>query len=85
MQGYAGGDEAKMLRRHLLGRSVKIGIGANRAAVAASFLEEYGYVDPHGNNTYSSRIQSHLDSEKIGAAILDDGMQVTTPIILLLT
>ncbi|XP_015899675.2 probable tetraacyldisaccharide 4'-kinase, mitochondrial isoform X2 [Ziziphus jujuba] len=74
-RGYAGGDEAKMLQRHLLGRPVKIAIGANRAAIASSFLKEYGYVDPHSNNTYSYRTQGHPDSERIGAAILDDGMQ----------
>ncbi|XP_024021676.1 probable tetraacyldisaccharide 4'-kinase, mitochondrial isoform X1 [Morus notabilis] len=77
-RGYAGGDEAKMLQRHLLGRSVKIGVGANRAATAASFIEKYGYLDP---STFSNRLfidtkrSMHCCSEKIGAAILDDGMQ----------
>lgn len=89
-QGYAGGDEAKMLQRHLLGRPVKIGIGANRAAIAASFLRKYGYVDPRSNTcsyriSLDQRLQSHCNSEKIGAAILDDGMQVTTLFAFLLT
>ncbi|XP_062077691.1 probable tetraacyldisaccharide 4'-kinase, mitochondrial [Humulus lupulus] len=77
-RGYAGGDETKMLQRHLLGRPVKIGVGANRAATAASFFEKCGYVDP---NTVSERLwvdakeSSRSGSEKIGLAILDDGMQ----------
>ncbi|KAL5583616.1 hypothetical protein UlMin_016058 [Ulmus minor] len=67
-RGYAGGDEARMLQRHLLGRPVKIGVGADRAAIAASFFKKYGYLDHH-------KEQNHISSEKIGAAILDDGMQ----------
>ncbi|KAF4347861.1 hypothetical protein G4B88_024292, partial [Cannabis sativa] len=76
--GYAGGDETKMLQRHLLGRPVRIGVGANRAATASSFFEKYGYVDP---STVSERLwvgakgPSHFGSEEIGVAILDDGMQ----------
>ncbi|KAL5735905.1 hypothetical protein ACOSQ2_030693 [Xanthoceras sorbifolium] len=79
-RGYAGGDEARMLQRHLLGRPVKIGVGANRAATAASFFEKYGYIDPHCRK-FSERTcidqeeGSHLKSEKIGVIILDDGMQ----------
>ncbi|KAF2314207.1 hypothetical protein GH714_024075 [Hevea brasiliensis] len=45
-RGYAGGDEARMLTRHLLGTPAKIGMGANRAATAACFLKQYGYIDP---------------------------------------
>lgn len=58
---------------------MKIGVGANRAATAASFIEKYGYLDP---STFSNRLfvdrkrSTHCCSEKIGAAILDDGMQV---------
>ncbi|XP_044480914.1 probable tetraacyldisaccharide 4'-kinase, mitochondrial [Mangifera indica] len=79
-RGYAGGDEARMLQRHLLGRPVKIGVGANRAATAASFFEKYGYVDPRGCR-FSQRINieekvgDHLKSEQIAVVILDDGMQ----------
>ncbi|XP_050215591.1 probable tetraacyldisaccharide 4'-kinase, mitochondrial [Mercurialis annua] len=77
-RGYAGGDEAKMLARHL-GKSVKIGIGANRAAVAASFLKQYGHRDPHGDlfkgSWADSKIGSTSDSEKIDLVVLDDGMQ----------
>ena len=68
-----------MLQRHLQGRPVKIGVGANRVATAASFIKKYGYVD---YNTHSERLwveskgPSHFGSEKIGVAILDDGMQV---------
>ncbi|CAL2254697.1 unnamed protein product [Prunus armeniaca] len=80
-RGYAGGDEAKMLHRHLLGRPVKIGVGAKRAAVAAQYFERYGYVDPSFTSKHSDglciepRVGGHLSSEKIGAVILDDGMQ----------
>ncbi|XP_024160355.1 probable tetraacyldisaccharide 4'-kinase, mitochondrial isoform X1 [Rosa chinensis] len=75
-RGYAGGDEAKMLHRHFLGRPVKIGVGAKRAAVAASFFERYGYVEPSSSKLcHGQKVGSHLSSEKIGTVILDDGMQ----------
>ncbi|ONI13333.1 hypothetical protein PRUPE_4G215900 [Prunus persica] len=72
-----------MLHRHLLGRPVKIGVGAKRAAVAARFFERYGYVDPSSTSKRSDglciepKVGGHLSSEKIGAVILDDGMQVS--------
>lgn len=68
-----------MLQRHLLGRSVKIGVGANRAATADSFIKKYGYLDP---STFVDRLRvetkvpSHHSLKNIGVAILDDGMQV---------
>ncbi|KAG2678099.1 hypothetical protein I3843_12G130000 [Carya illinoinensis] len=78
-RGYAGGDEARMLGRHLLGGPAKIGVGANRAAVAAAYFEKYGYVDPRSSTSYQrlrlNKVESHLNSEKVGAVILDDGMQ----------
>lgn len=83
-QGYGGADEAKMLQRHLCGTSAKIGVGANRAATAYSFLKQYGYMNLH-NSTYYERLLSHekvnnhSNSGHIGAAILDDGMQVLVP------
>ncbi|KAJ8442962.1 hypothetical protein Cgig2_019535 [Carnegiea gigantea] len=78
--GYAGGDEARMLARHLLGTSAKIGIGADRAMTASRFLERYGYVDPCSNGFLKNllsekKVQTDVSSNKIGAAILDDGMQ----------
>ncbi|XP_021288556.1 probable tetraacyldisaccharide 4'-kinase, mitochondrial isoform X2 [Herrania umbratica] len=78
--GYAGGDEAKMLQRHLLGGPVKVGVGANRIATANLFFEKYGYVDCRGSKLFErtyldQKVGSHISSEKIGAAILDDGMQ----------
>lgn len=79
-RGYAGGDESKMLRRRLVDTSTKIGVGANRAAVASSMLQKYGHVDPcdaFGREKFSSvcnRVAS-CKSAKIGVAILDDGMQ----------
>ncbi|XP_020530118.1 probable tetraacyldisaccharide 4'-kinase, mitochondrial isoform X2 [Amborella trichopoda] len=79
-RGYAGGDEAKMLKRHLAGTSAKIGIGANRAATAACFLNKYGYTD-HGGPLFSDKMYpiqefgSCYNSLKIGVVILDDAMQ----------
>jgi len=66
-----------MLRRRLSDTSAKIGVGANRAAVAFSMLRKYGYI--HHSKTLcaenKSSLTSKLDSGKIGVAILDDGMQ----------
>ncbi|XP_059443027.1 probable tetraacyldisaccharide 4'-kinase, mitochondrial isoform X2 [Corylus avellana] len=79
-RGYAGGDEARMLERHLFGTPTKIGVGANRAAIAACCFERYGYIDPRSSTCdhklcLDKNVESHLNSEKIGAVILDDGMQ----------
>lgn len=70
-----------MLHRQFIGRPVKIGVGANRAAVAARFFERYGYIDSCSSNylerlCLGQNVGSHLPSEKIGTIILDDGMQV---------
>ncbi|KAJ9551354.1 hypothetical protein OSB04_015399 [Centaurea solstitialis] len=70
-RGYGGADEAKMLQRHFNGTSVKIGVGANRAATAASFLHRYGFVYP----LEIPVTKSPVGSDKIGVAIFDDGMQ----------
>ncbi|XP_039170718.1 probable tetraacyldisaccharide 4'-kinase, mitochondrial [Eucalyptus grandis] len=76
-RGYAGGDEARMLRRHLLGKPAKVGVGANRAVTAAAFIEKYGYRDLQNGRKSGSNDQICFNhcSEEIGAAILDDGMQ----------
>lgn len=79
-RGYAGGDEASMLQRHLTGTSAKIGVGANRGASAASFLGRYGYIDPCSGTCFKrlcidQQVGDDPKSNKIGAAILDDGMQ----------
>lgn len=84
-QGYAGGDEAKMLRRHLAGSPVKVGIGADRRATAAWYFNKYGYVGSQSSisadNHRSEQVRNQLTkSEKIGAVILDDGMQVHHPL-----
>ncbi|XP_008808430.1 probable tetraacyldisaccharide 4'-kinase, mitochondrial isoform X4 [Phoenix dactylifera] len=78
-RGYSGGDEAKMLHRHLLQTSARIGVGANRIATAASMFERHGYVD--SSNTLSEKLlspykfESGAKDEKVGVVILDDGMQ----------
>ncbi|TVU40120.1 hypothetical protein EJB05_13570, partial [Eragrostis curvula] len=69
-RGYAGGDEFRMLQRRLSDTSAKIGVGANRASVASSMLQKYGYI--HHADIFSAH---NLESGKIGVAILDDGMQ----------
>ncbi|KAJ6776449.1 TETRAACYLDISACCHARIDE 4'-KINASE [Salix koriyanagi] len=75
--GYAGGDEARMLTRHLRGKSVKIGVGANRAATAACFLKRHGYLDPRDYLVEGNWHEqgSRINSRKIGVVVLDDGMQ----------
>nr|GLL38346.1 probable tetraacyldisaccharide 4'-kinase, mitochondrial [Ipomoea trifida] len=69
-RGYGGADEVKMLERHLRETPVKIGVGANRAAIAASFFQRHGYMNPKDNST-----RTNLCVDRIGAAVLDDGMQ----------
>ncbi|KAJ4836636.1 hypothetical protein Tsubulata_005484, partial [Turnera subulata] len=78
-RGYGGGDEVRMLTRRLsafLGEPPLIGVGANRAAVASSFFEQYGYKDDCFSvegMAVDGKVQN--GSGNIGAVILDDGMQ----------
>ncbi|VVA98996.1 unnamed protein product [Arabis nemorensis] len=80
-RGYAGGDEAKMLETHLQGGLTKIGVGANRAATAASFFEKYGSANPScirkflDQSFLHEREEAKTNSQKLGSVILDDGMQ----------
>ncbi|XXG46680.1 hypothetical protein AAC387_Pa02g1465 [Persea americana] len=79
-RGYAGGDEAKMLQRHLVRTSAKVGVGANRSAVAASFLERYGCINNFNSSYFKKlcpdqKLGGSSITNKIGAIILDDGMQ----------
>lgn len=79
-RGYGGGDEVNMLQRHLLGTPTKFGVGANRAAVASSLIQKYGYIDIRNSSLYEKqnhdqKAQNYLDSEKIGVVVLDDAMQ----------
>lgn len=77
-QGYGGADEARMLQRQLQGTSAKIGIGANRAAIAARFLEQYGFISHASFQKLFSEGKPEIlsNTDQIGAVILDDGMQV---------
>ncbi|KAK4386962.1 putative tetraacyldisaccharide 4'-kinase, mitochondrial [Sesamum angolense] len=78
-RGYGGADEAKMLQRQLQGTSVKIGVGANRVAIAARFLEQYGYVTSLGapqKQLSEAKTDILYKLDMIGVAILDDGMQM---------
>lgn len=75
-RGYGCADEAKMLQRHFHGTSARIGVGANRAAIAVSFLKQYAYTDFRSERFCCEQIgASVLNSSTIGVAILDDGMQ----------
>ncbi|CAL4891255.1 unnamed protein product [Urochloa decumbens] len=76
-RGYLGGDEPKMLGRRLFDTSAKIGVGANRAAVASAILQKYGYIRHSETFCAEKKLSatSELESGKIGVAILDDGMQ----------
>ncbi|CAD6267170.1 unnamed protein product [Miscanthus lutarioriparius] len=77
-RGYAGGDEQKMLRRRLSDTSAKIGVGANRTAVASSMLQEYGFTHHFQTTCAKKKLSSACKLEsgsRIGVAILDDGMQ----------
>nr|GEW53839.1 probable tetraacyldisaccharide 4'-kinase, mitochondrial isoform X2 [Tanacetum cinerariifolium] len=55
--------------------SVKIGVGANRAVTAASFLHKHGFIYPLDIACFEKPIPERHVSDKIGVAILDDGMQ----------
>ncbi|KAG9143184.1 hypothetical protein Leryth_010126 [Lithospermum erythrorhizon] len=79
-RGYGGADEAKMLQRHFIDTSTKIGVGANRAMTAATFFQKYGYINFHGISSSDRHVSNNTSRNtsnliKIGAAILDDGMQ----------
>lgn len=79
-RGYAGGDEAKMLQRHFVRTSAKVGVGANRSAVAASFLERDGCINNFNSSYFKKlcpdqKLGGSSITNKIGAIILDDGMQ----------
>ncbi|RWW12904.1 hypothetical protein GW17_00023412 [Ensete ventricosum] len=71
-----------MLERHLSGTSARIGVGANRTAVAASIFERHGYMK-FEHTLYSEKLSnphkfgSASENGKVGVAILDDGMQVS--------
>ena len=80
-QGYGGGDEVNMLQRHLHGTPTKVGVGANRAAVAFEFIQKYGYVDTRQSLWYDKlcldwKVPGCLEPEKVGVVVLDDAMQV---------
>lgn len=70
-----------MLHRHLLNTPARIGVGENRAAVATSFLEKYGYsCCDWFQQKASTRKEylTHSSENAIGVIILDDGFQVPT-------
>ncbi|MQL69938.1 hypothetical protein Taro_002239, partial [Colocasia esculenta] len=78
--GYAGGDEAAMLHRRLLklDTPARIGVGANRVAIAADLLERYGHVCCNrllGKFLSKRKCRKHFVGSKIGVSILDDGFQ----------
>ncbi|XP_047946686.1 probable tetraacyldisaccharide 4'-kinase, mitochondrial isoform X2 [Salvia hispanica] len=77
-RGYCGADEAKMLKRQLQGTCAKIGVGANRVATAVRFLDQYGFTSSRAGFEQlfcGNKIEVQSSNNKIGVAILDDGMQ----------
>ncbi|KAG0557850.1 hypothetical protein M758_11G157600 [Ceratodon purpureus] len=77
-RGYRGGDEVRLLQKHLQDTPTKFGIGPNRAKVALSILQQR--VGERSNWPESITTQKPKDflrdhGEEIGVAILDDGMQ----------
>jgi hypothetical protein len=72
-----------MLQRRLADTTTKLGIGANRADVASSMLQKYGYVNPcdaflrEKLSSADNRMVNGTNA-KIGVAIMDDGMQVSS-------
>ncbi|XP_042058043.1 probable tetraacyldisaccharide 4'-kinase, mitochondrial [Salvia splendens] len=77
-RGYCGADEAKMLKRQLQGTCAKIGVGANRVATAVRFLDQYGFTSSRASFELlfsGNKIEVQPSNNKIGVAILDDGMQ----------
>ncbi|KAM0952233.1 putative tetraacyldisaccharide 4'-kinase [Dioscorea sansibarensis] len=77
-RGYGGGDEVKMLKRHLLRTSARIGVGSNRKAIADSLFERHGFMDVKlflEKLSWSCKSGGSSVDEKIGVVVLDDGMQ----------
>ena len=76
MQGYGGGDEFRLLKRHLEGTSAKFAVGPNRSKLALSILQQH--TGQSGSSAHTQKLQTNgrTGHEKIGVAILDDGMQV---------
>ncbi|KEH16537.1 tetraacyldisaccharide 4-kinase-like protein, putative [Medicago truncatula] len=67
--GYGGGDEVTMLRRHLRETLTKFGVGVNRAVVASQSIQKYSYIDIRKSSVYEKqnldrKARSSLDSEK---------------------
>lgn len=85
-QGYAGGDEARLLQSHLEGSCAKVGVGPNRVAMARSILAERGIMDISKREQLAERIEPCRRENrplhqpggdgKVGVVLLDDGMQV---------
>ena len=68
-----------MLKRQLQGTCAKIGVGANRVATAVRFLDQYGFTSSRAGFEQlfcGNKIEVQSSNNKIGVAILDDGMQV---------
>lgn len=68
-----------MLERHLFGTSAKIGLGKNRAEVAASIIKKFGHANLP-SLLVGEKSEMNSKNEKVGVVILDDGMQVNKKI-----
>jgi tetraacyldisaccharide 4'-kinase len=61
-RGYRGGDEVRLLQKHLHDTPTRFGVGSNRANIALSLLQ-------------NNKGLGHAYEDTISVAILDDGMQ----------
>ncbi|KAH8933798.1 hypothetical protein BDL97_18G048400 [Sphagnum fallax] len=76
MQGYGGGDEVRLLQKHLQGTSAKFGVGPNRALLALSILHQQAVQNGSTFGAdWSKQNKSKEAGEDVGIVILDDGMQ----------
>ncbi|CAK9868533.1 unnamed protein product [Sphagnum jensenii] len=75
-RGYGGGDEVRLLQKHLQGTSAKFGVGPNRALLALSILHQQAVQNGSTFGAdWSKQNKSKEAGEDVGIVILDDGMQ----------
>jgi tetraacyldisaccharide 4'-kinase len=83
MQGYGGGDEVRLLQKHLQGTPAKFGVGPHRALLALSILHQQAVQNGSTFGAdWSKQNKSKEAGDDVGIVILDDGMQVCSPLFL---
>jgi tetraacyldisaccharide 4'-kinase len=74
-RGYGGGDEVRLLQKHLQGTSAKFGVGPNRALLALSILHQQAVQNGSTFGAdWSKQNKSKEAGEDVGIVILDDGL-----------